>query len=135
MLRSRRIQSGQPPIRSAATVRNRLLADRTMRHHEHSCWYVVHLSPAEQRHQALQIVRSFKHHYLAEINYHDDRHLTIALVKPADARRPAHEIWVDAAGNVSVHHRGTPWTPYRLLRPVCVALSIALVCLFVIIFI
>lgn len=134
MLRSRRIQSGQSPIHSAATVRNRLLADRTMRHHEHTL-PIVHLSPAEQRHQVLQIVRSFKHHYLAQLNYHDDRHLTIALVKSADFRRPAHEIWVDAAGNVSVHHRDMQSTSYRLLRPVCVALSIMLVCLFVIIFI
>jgi hypothetical protein len=131
MLRSRRLQSGQPPLHSATTVRNRLLSDRTMRHCEH----VVHLSPAEQRRQALQIVRSFKHHYLAQLSYHDDRHLTIALVKPADTRRPAHEIWVDAAGNVSVHHRDIQSKNYRLLRPICVALSIVLVCLSVIIFI
>jgi hypothetical protein len=134
MLRSRRLQSGQLSLRSAAAVRNRLLSDRTMRHHEHNM-HVVHLSPAEQRHQALQIVRSFKHHYLAQFSYHDDRHLTIALVKPADIRRPAHEIWVDAAGNVSVHHRAMQSRNYRLLRPICVALSIALVCLSVIIFI
>jgi hypothetical protein len=134
MLRSRRLQSGQPPFHSAATVRNRLLSDRTMRHHEHDV-DVVRLSPAEQRYRALQIVRSLKHHYLAQLDYHDDRHLTIALVKPADSRRPAQEIWVDAAGNVSVHYREMQSTNIRPLRPICVALSIALVCLSVIIFI
>jgi hypothetical protein len=134
MLRSRRIQFSQSPVPSAATVRNRLLHDRTMRHHEPDPPTTCR-TPAEQHRQILQVARSFKFHYLAQIDYHDDRQLTIALVKPADLRRAAHEIWVDAAGNVSVHHRNMPTTLVRPLRPVSIALSIALVCLFLIILI
>jgi hypothetical protein len=115
-------------------VRNRLLLDTTMRYHERNL-HVVHLSPTEQCHQVLQIASSFKHHYLAQIDYHDDCQLTIALVKPVDLRRTAHEIWVDAAGNVSVHHRDMQPAFYRLLRPILVVLLTTLVCLFLIIFI
>jgi hypothetical protein len=134
MLRSRCIQSSQSSVPSAAAVRNRLLHDRTMRHHELDL-PLTYLTPAEQHRQVLQVARSFKHHYLAQIEYHDDCQLTIALVKPADLRRAAHEIWVDAAGNVSVHRGDMPTMPARPLRPVSVALSIALVCLFLIILI
>jgi hypothetical protein len=134
MLRSRRIQSSQSPAPSAAMVRDRLLLDKTMRHHEQNL-HVISLSPIEQHRQVLQIARSFKHHYLAQIDYHDDRQLTIALVKPANLRRAAHEIWVDAAGNVSVHRRDSQPVFSRLLRPIIVGLLTALVCLFLIILI
>jgi hypothetical protein len=134
MLRSRRIQFGQSPAPSAGMVRDRLLLDTTMRHHERTL-HAVHLSPTEQCRQVLQIARSFKHHYLAQIDYHDDYQLTIALVKPVDLRRAAHEIWVDAAGNVSVRHRDMRPAVCRLLRPILVVLLTTLVCLFLIIFI
>ncbi len=134
MLRSRRIDSSHSPAHTAATVRNRLLRDTTMRHHER-CLNTACLSPVEQHRQALQIARSFKHHYLAQIIYHDDYQMTTALVKPADRRRPAHEIWVDATGNVSVHHQDIRSASQHLSRRVLFVLSIVLVCLFLIIFI
>ena len=134
MLRSRRIQFSQSPVPSAATVRNRLLHDRTMRHHEPDPPTTC-LTPAEQHRQILQVARSFKFHYLAQIDYHDDRQLTIALVKPVDLRRAAHEIWVDAAGNISVQHRDGQPVFHRLLRPILVGLFTALVCLFLFILI
>jgi hypothetical protein len=111
MLRSRHMGSAKIPPYSAATVRSRLLHDNTMRH---SLGVAMCLSPAEQHRQAVRITHGFKHHYLAEITYLDDCQMTVAVIRSVNMRHPAHEIWVDATGNVSVHHQDTRPMRHRL---------------------
>jgi hypothetical protein len=110
---------------SALTARDRLLHDRQMR-----CYHTMSgsqsgalafspssiirpqalsprkLSLAEQQRQAIQIARTFDHHYLAAMRYGDEDGVVTAIIKPIqrrDARREvAHEIGVDAAGNVNI---------------------------------
>lgn len=111
MLRPRRMDLAKTTPYTAATVRNRLLRDRAMRNHldDAACF-----SPAEQHWQAVQLTHGFKHHYLAEITYLDDCRMTIAKVRPVDTRRPAHEIWIDAIGNVSVRYQDLHSLRHRL---------------------
>ncbi len=122
---------------SAAVARERLLHDPTMRHHNtgriagsrlpaspvtvtfpalfidpHADEALAHqrLSPEAQHWQAVQVARSFKNHYLAEVHYCDDRQSTIAVIRPIHVRRNSNqgpqEICVDSAGNVNLSHLG-----------------------------
>ena len=87
----RRLESTNAATHTAATARNRLLCDQTMRRHQpnQAC-----LSPAEQARQAVLIAQSFKQHYLAEIRYLDHIQTTVAVIKPVHARAAIHEICV-----------------------------------------
>jgi hypothetical protein len=126
MLRSRRMGSAKMPPYSAATVRSRLLRDKTMRN---NLDVAMCLSPAEQHRQAVKITHGFRHHYLAEITYLDDCQMTVAVIRSVNARHPAHEIWVDATGNVSVHHQDTRPIRHRLFSRVCIIPGILCVAL------
>ncbi|RPJ01875.1 MAG: hypothetical protein EHM39_02670 [Chloroflexi bacterium] len=66
---------------------------------------VIALSPAEQRRHAVLIAHSFRNCYLAAVTYHDDCHMTVAVVQPVSSRQPTHEIWIDGTGNVTVYRR------------------------------
>jgi hypothetical protein len=100
MLRVKRISV--PPPNSASIVRHRLLHDRLMRRHSSA---VIELSPVEQRRHAVQVAHCFKGCYLADITYHEDCQMTVAVVRAVNTRQPAHEIWVDSTGNVNVYRR------------------------------
>jgi hypothetical protein len=126
MLRSRRMDSARTTPCTAATVRSRLLRDKTMRNHLDGA---ACLSPAEQLRQAVQITHGFKHHYLAEIAYLDACRMTVAVVRPVDTRRPAHEIWVDDIGNVSVRHQDLRSIQHRLVSRAVMIPGILLVAL------
>ncbi|HML24959.1 MAG TPA: hypothetical protein PKD09_25115 [Aggregatilinea sp.] len=64
------------------------------------------LTPAEQQQRALQIARTLKGGYLADLTYLADRRIAVATVCPIlDQRNPLdvpHKVCVDADGNVSV---------------------------------
>jgi hypothetical protein len=100
-----------------------------------AAWSFHHLSPLDQKRQAIQIAQSFRSHYLAEITYHDDRQMTVAILKPTQIRRHAldvpHLIHIDAAGNVSVSCSERPQDPARTLTIgwVLLAISVALILL------
>jgi hypothetical protein len=133
MFSSQLIDLAASRSRTATTARERLLRDREMRCNRGpltgtsplpapavtetfsaldtrpACsvaWSFHHLSPLDQTRQAIRIAQSFKSHYLAEITYHDDCQMTIAVLRPTQIRHHSldvpHEIRVDAAGNVSV---------------------------------
>lgn len=65
-----------------------------------------HLSPLEQQQRALQVARSFKDAYLADVSYLAERQLAVATIRPVLTQRNAmdvpHRICVDAEGNVNV---------------------------------
>lgn len=70
------------------------------------------LSPLEQQQRALQVARSFKDTYLAEVSYLAERQLAIATIRPVLAQRNAldtpHRICVDAEGNINVFRLSGP---------------------------
>jgi hypothetical protein len=80
-------------------------------------WSFHHLSPLDQKREAIQIARSFRSHYVAEITYHDDHQTTIARLRPIHVRHHGldvpHEIHVDASGNVNVSSCEPPEAPTR----------------------
>lgn len=109
---------------SAWTARHRLLDDRQMRCHHAlrgrltpssdtirpQASFPRKLSLTEQQRQAIQIARTFDRHYLAALHYGDDDGVVTALLQPVRRRavqqEVAHEIRVDAAGNVMVARCG-----------------------------
>ena len=80
-------------------------------------WSFHRLSPLDQKRQAIQIAQSFKGHYLAEVTYHHDRQMTVAILRPIQIRHHTldvpHEIRVDAVGNVGVFCCEPFQTPVR----------------------
>lgn len=141
MLSTSPVRSRKTRASSAATVRQRLLQDQTMRRNTtrragmsplpaspitatfpalfidpqaDAALAQAHLSPRAQHAQAIQIARSFKEHYLAEIRYCDERKATIAIIRPIHVKRGTHtphEICVDSAGNVNLYHLGAAQSP------------------------
>lgn len=84
-----------------------------------------HLSPADQRRQALHIARSFAGHYLTEIAYLPDQRLAVATIRPVPASHAydvPRQISVDDAGNVDIDllETGPPGQArhWRILRRV-----------------
>jgi hypothetical protein len=147
---------------TAATARERLLRDREMRRNRgpspgaaplpappvtetfpalavrpalSAAWSFHHLSPLDQKRQAIQIAQSFRSHYLAEIAYHDDRQMTVAILRPIQIRHHTldvpHKICVDAAGNVGVFCSEPSQVPARTLAIgwVLLAISVSLIVL------
>lgn len=112
------------PQSSAGTARERLLHDCQMRCSQETparcspastlsspgifrqALSPYQLSSAEQQRQAIQIARTFNHHYLATIHHESEDRGVIAVVRPIPGRthrrEVAHEIYVDAVGNVNV---------------------------------
>jgi hypothetical protein len=98
----------------AAVARARLLNDRIMRRSTPPAAVPVptarrsqdRLSAAIQRQHALNIARSFEHHYLAGIRFDPDTHTTVAIIRPvrqkSASRERAHSIRIDAYGEVLV---------------------------------
>ncbi|HVO69532.1 MAG TPA: hypothetical protein VMT24_05775 [Aggregatilineaceae bacterium] len=146
--------------RTAATARARLLRDTEMRRNKapsteatplpappitetfpaqavrsalSAAWSFHHLTPLDQKRQAIQIAQSYGSHYLAEISYHDDRQMTVAILKPAQIRRHAldvpHMIYVDSAGNVNVFSSAQSPVPARIFAIgwVLLAISVSLI--------
>lgn len=68
------------------------------------------LSRAEQERRARQVAQSFRGHYLAELTYHPEQQIALATIRPRAAQEPdaAHQICVEANGNVSVLHHAGP---------------------------
>jgi len=136
MLSTSPMRSRKQRASSAATVRERLLQDPTLRRNitgragtsplppapitvtfpalfaetlPDAALAQACLTPRAQHAQAVQIARSFRNHYLAEIRYCDERQATIAIIRPIHARRgnqTPQKICVDSAGNVNLYHLG-----------------------------
>lgn len=133
MLSSQPADLASVQSRTASIARDRLLRDHAMRRNKaplpgfsplpappitetfaaqdarrafSATWSFHHLSPLDQKREAIQIARSFRSHYVAEITYHDDHRTTTALLRPIQVRHHSldvpHEISVDASGNVNV---------------------------------
>ncbi|WP_162910051.1 hypothetical protein [Aggregatilinea lenta] len=77
------------------------------------------LSPIEQQQRALQIARTLKGGYLADLTYMAERRIAVATVHPMLAHHNAldvpHNVCVDVNGNASVIRRDPYGTPQRLV--------------------
>ncbi len=113
-LASRHSLTRHETVCPAVTARTRLLKDRALRRNSAPApisWVSPsrsqgHLSPAIQRQHALNIARSFEHHYLAGITFDPSTHTTVAVIRPARHKSAAHEraysIRINAHGEVVV---------------------------------
>ncbi len=66
------------------------------------------LARADQERRARQVANSFRQHMLVNLTYHAEQQMTIATIQPKDGiaqpHDTAHQICVEANGNVSVLH-------------------------------
>lgn len=111
---------------AALSARERLLGDSTMRRNQPDysadqhppappitvtyetvsgsdlCAPPTLFTRSEQERRAIQIARSFKHHYLSEMAHHDRKQLVVAILRPVGTRSAPLRISVDPDGNVNV---------------------------------
>lgn len=77
------------------------------------------LTSIEQQQRALQVARTLKGGYMADLTYLADRRIAVATVCPILAQRNTldvpHKVCVDADGNVSVIRHDPDATPQQLV--------------------
>lgn len=136
MYNAQSLSTGLPTIGPAQSARARLMNDPAMRRNHSSHNWAPRstasvsyaplsaeliraaagqgsLTRADQERRARQVASSFRQHMVADITYHAEQQITVATLRPIGAAaqpdESAHQICVEANGNVSVlHHGDTP---------------------------
>ncbi|MCD4685734.1 MAG: hypothetical protein K8S97_07345 [Anaerolineae bacterium] len=109
--------SPHPPTGSAGMARARLMHDPTTRRNTGRTQpstvpaRTPKLSAADQKHQVLNVLRSFERFHLANLFYDTAQQTTTATIRPdLDHHDVPHAIQIDAQGNLRVTRLGPSYT-------------------------